>query len=699
MVKGTGDRQEGPQGPAHPYLDWAVATRFVYLRAGDWLPLLVEFDPGISLQRFTGLEWLDEVGTLKSAVRIPELFQHVPPVLEKARNWNFCVLLVQRRRAAELFGAAGWKQTIRGAELGPPMHLADTPAPAAPPPAPPGASRRLVGALRRRIGTLLASARRLPAARGASRRVVVAVLDEGIAFAHSRFSTPSGTRIKYLWQQDVIGLSGLPSTPGIELTAADIDAAMLAASGSGGGEEGVYRALGSVDFGVDGYKPLARRRSHGTHVLDLAAGYDPNDADDSRPIIAVEMPEEAVGDPAGSTLIPQAVWGLVYIQMRAEALRAPGETLPVVVNISYGPHEGPHDGSSWFETIADTLTVASRQTQTPMQIVLAAGNFRQSRIHASFELQPNSERRLQWRLQPCGLTPSFMEIWLQRSGSAQATLALRSPLGDELTVKPTDPLRDVKDARGELIAQAQYVPADASIPRSRILVSLAPTALDRWIPGGHPVAPSGTWEVSITNTSPMPLHVEAWIKRSDTRSGRRAKGRQSYFDDPSYQRYDKTGRPVPFDNAPGSYVKRTGTLSGIATGRETYVIGAHVRGPDTHDLMPAHYSSEGSGAPVPRTMRAPNWLAPGEDSRACPGVLSAGTRSGARVAMNGTSAAAPQATRLYADEWARGNPPIAYPPGLWPPSSDVPAADRPLVAGNGVKHLQPPLDRLWKDRP
>ena len=34
-----------PSGSAQPYLDLAIETRFGYLREGEWLPLLVEFDP------------------------------------------------------------------------------------------------------------------------------------------------------------------------------------------------------------------------------------------------------------------------------------------------------------------------------------------------------------------------------------------------------------------------------------------------------------------------------------------------------------------------------------------------------------------------------------------------------------------------------------------------------------------------------
>jgi hypothetical protein len=48
-------------------------------------------------------------------------------------------------------------------------------------------------------------------------------------------------------------------------------------------------------------------------------------------------------------------------------------------------------------------------------------------------------------------------------------------------------------------------------------------------------------------------------------------------------------------------------------------------------------------------VRSPDMSAVADDSPAFRNVLAAGTRSGSVVAMNGTSVAAPQATRLIAD--------------------------------------------------
>lgn len=646
--------------PAHPYLDWAIASGFAYLRPGEWLPLLVEFEAQLTRRQFTTLGWLDD--RLKSDVWVPDLFRGLPHPAFEVPEFNFCVLLIRKSGADAVVRDSSWQKAILRAELGPPgdrFDLGEFPMPPAEP-----ADTQVEWQY----------------------RTVLAVIDEGISFAHPRFRKMSGaTRVEYVWRQDA----------GIELTAAQIDAEVVAAKAAGEGEDKVYRAIGGLDMHLEGYKPLARRHAHGTHVLDLASGYGPSAAPPPRPaIIAVDMPEGAVGDPAGSTLTTHATLGLYYVWLRAMSLRRPQETLPVVVNISYGPHEGPHDGSSLFERFVDMLTLLSRQTHTPMRVVLAAGNFRQSRAHACFELRPGAPQKLAWRVQPCGLTPSFMEIWFP--ANADVTVTLTPPSGAPLLLSTSTAVPNSPVPKPSPPAWISFAVPGTAL--SCIVLCLAPTAEDPWALAPHPVAPSGIWSVEIKNDSNTTVGFDAWIKRSDTPGGRRAKGRQSYFDDRAYLRFDTCTRPQEFD-LPGSYVQRRGTLSGIATGCETFVIGAYRRGPDRNDQMPAAYSSEASASPIPgRDMKAPNWLAPGEDACSCPGALGAGTRSGARVAMNGTSAAAPQVARFFAEHWD-GTLPGPVPVLIDPPSSRVPVADRPLVAGDGLLRMKPPVGRVWKDRP
>ena len=120
MKSHAGLSDGGPPGPAHPYLDWAIETGFAYLRPGAWLPLLVEFDDALSRERFTNL-WLGD--SFKDAVRVPALFDEASNRALASATFNFCVLLIHRDSAANLIRDPVWKQTIRSAELGPPIDL------------------------------------------------------------------------------------------------------------------------------------------------------------------------------------------------------------------------------------------------------------------------------------------------------------------------------------------------------------------------------------------------------------------------------------------------------------------------------------------------------------------------------------------------------------------------------------------------
>jgi hypothetical protein len=522
-------------------------------------------------------------------------------------------------------------------------------------------------------------------------RVVIGVIDNGFAFAHARFRNAAGTRIEYLWRQDFMGGKS-PWTPGVELTKADINPAVMA---RGVDEDSIYRRIGGLDYGKGGFKPLGLRRSHGTHVLDLAAGADPDDNIVDRPIIAVDMPDEAVGDPAASTLTVHAALGLIYILDQANSLRQKdvGETLPVVVNLSYGPSEGPHDGTSLLELVMDALVPLAKAQKTPLKIVLAAGNFRQSRLHAELCIDKSATQSLTWRLQPGALTPSLMEIWLPKGRKNLKSVTLRAPNGDSVAVTPADPFEESKDVNGNVLVQAQLLTVGAN--GILVVLSVARTAIDPAGDWGQAVAPSGRWMVDILNDRKARLELDAWIKRSDTPSGHRAKGRQSYFEEKANDdRHHKNGRPNEFDGKGQNVVRRHKTLSGIATGDSTIVIGGYRRGDRESDLHPAPYTSAGPHHSPTRGGRSPDWLEVSDDSIACRGALAAGTRSGSWVPMNGTSAAAPQAARWIAAEWLRTGAPPGRPADLVQPKpkpgNPIPPEDRDDVIGHG---LHPNQDR------
>jgi hypothetical protein len=630
-----------PPRASHPDLDWAIATDFAYLRPGEWLPLLVEFDPETALGSTPTARWRwfinDWAKSFGSSVQVPEVFASLPTELLEAAPLNICVLNLRRDSAARIVASAEWQQHIVRAELGPPL-----------------------------TSLPLLSGWPKPTPGGKPTRIAMGVIDQGIAFAHPRFRHNTGTRIAAVWQQD----------RGV-IAAQKIDAALA----NGKDEETIYRTLGGLDFQAGGYKPLAMRRAHGTQVLDLMAGDDPTANRCDRPIIAVDMPESAVGDPAGSLLTPYAAFGLLWIVLVAETLREPGKTLPVVVNLSYGPNEGPHDGSGLLEHLIDLLTQMFAPSATPLTVVVAAGNSRQARMHAHGSIAPGSTQTLQWRLQPCGRTPSQMELWF--SAGAEPAVKLTAPDGRNFTVSALQP-QDGWPAVGLPAVLADYATVNG---RVKVTLTTAPTESDPTVVIGPPIVQNGLWTIAIRNRGNASCEVHGWIRRSDTQAGRRAKGRQSYFDEASYARFTASGAPQLYDPTPPAVVQRAATLSGAATGSSTFVIGGYVDA----TAQPARYSSQGPHFNSARNRGAPDWLERSEDSLACRGVLAAGNRASSVAAMNGTSAAAPQAARRIADLIAATGSPLPpaaeFSPAATHPLWPVPAMQAKDLTGKGLRAL------------
>jgi len=192
------------------------------------------------------------------------------------------------------------------------------------------------------------------------------------------------------------------------------------------------------------------------------------------------------------------------------------------------------------------------------------------------------------------------------------------------------------------------------------MLIVRPTAAFDPHAASEPLAPSGLWHIDFRNTGPK-VTIDGWVWRDDTALGWSVLGRQSYFDDPAYARFDGAGRPIEVDNPPGSptsHVLRYGTINGLATGSRPVVVSG-VRKNDAHM---ARYSAAGpiiahpATFPPPRVGPDPDAAAVADDSPVRIGILAAGARSNTVVAMGGTSVAAPQLTRWIASEMIAGRP-------------------------------------------
>jgi len=415
--------------------------------------------------------------------------------------------------------------------------------------------------------------------------------------------------------------------------------------------------------------------------MGVAAGYKPGEKDDERPIVCVSLPTYVVADTSPSGLEPYLWLALDYVMKQSKLVVDKDKvTRPLVINFSYGNFAGPHDGTGLTERSID-LKLYEESKDRIVRAVLPAGNGNLSRTHArvvfSDAAAPISDRshtqELFWRVLPDDRTSNSLFLWLpfRKESVPLAEVSVTAPGGQTSPV-----LRSGKESNrsaeftlsggGDVIATLTYVYVDYPTSRGLFQIDIVPTASDAEV---ESLAPSGVWTVTIANGDLAPDEaIEAWIERDERLPGFRPIGRQSYFDDPDYRRYDDEGRPLPIDrggaagrggHGSGCVVQRAGTLSGFACGQLPIVAAGLV----FCDGKIADYSSAGPISPSPNA-RLPGSSEPErcgpdaalttDESAVLSGVLSAGSHCGSIVAMNGTSVASPCAARWVADELSSG---------------------------------------------
>lgn len=477
-------------------------------------------------------------------------------------------------------------------------------------------------------------------AKPVSGEVAIGILDDGIAFAHPRFGSGNRqTRIQAIWIQELAGRTGKAGPEfGRMIGKATIDADLAA----GLSEAAIYRKHGALDFRQAGHKPLAARLSHGTHVLDLAAGAPPGREIANRPIFAVQLPPEATADTSGTTMGSFVLQGMRQIMHWADLYR-PG--IPLVINFSYGMFAGPKDGSHPLERAMAALVNERNTAGAPTILVLPSGNNYQTRTTAAFTLDHGQEETLDWRLPPDDRTPSYVEFWID----PEATNMVAEPVlvsivvaaeTRPLTMKPQVGKVHVLRRNGHAVAGLY---AERHGDRLRLVLAVNGTA--RHDLEAAP-APAGTWALTIENAGSTAITVHAYVQRDDTPSGYPLRGRQSLFDHPhAHGRDALTGRYDRFEKDCPLTLEET--LSAIATGTDTIVVGAAV---ESAGIAPASYTSSG---PSPGRAQ-PDCSAIADQGIRHWGILAAGTWGGTVAAMRGTSVAAPQVARKIADALASG---------------------------------------------
>lgn len=445
------------------------------------------------------------------------------------------------------------------------------------------------------IGT---TAARLPNV--ADDTVIVGIVDTGIALAHRRFRDKEGnTRFLASWQQSAKygGQGDLPC--GREVYAAEINDALHTHScGNMTGyldEDAFNRDLELTDL----VRPLGNRdlelsAAHGTNVLDLATGLDPEfaDSEDMRRqrIIAVNLPAQYSHGSAGNFLAYFSVYAFERILHIADAqwhkkhpIPEEGKIMgfPIVINFSYGMQAGPKDGQHIFENALKEIIEARKldanaegwQGASPVRVAMPAGNDNLLRGAASIVMGENGSKsptvgyeakellELPWRIKPADATANFLEIWTEAKGAKifqdvlkHMKVCVTPPNGPEAQLTTlADRKTQVLGTNGFARAYVQHLKGytwDGKGKKAKkkdrnyeeghrlsILIAVAATNSDLH---DAPIAPAGQWQVKITYDR-EPVDVTLFIQSDQSAVRVSQNGLRSYFDHEAYLQYLENG--------------------------------------------------------------------------------------------------------------------------------------------------------------
>jgi hypothetical protein len=540
--------------------------------------------------------------------------------------------------------------------------------------------------------------------------VLIGVIDDGCPFTAAHFvkfisGAPAGTRVRGIWDQNQ-GRSPISVDSNTEfgevLSDFNYGLEFLRDSepqGTGTRKIGLddwinlhSTTAGSVDedgcYAEAGFNTLKRQRSHGAHVMDVLAGRVPTSARIGRrdppswqsgtdpaagaDVVFVQFPEDGIRDATGVWLKSYVVDGIYYILSFVD----PSITPNVLINVSYGPTTGPHDGTAELESaLTDLVTIYDGSPGKPkLEIFLPAGNAYLSEGHIAFVRKTAAapdDVEWTWRIPPDNSVLCFAEVWMKTSNVATSVIVtLISPSGLTST-STTGP-----------------IPPPTGIPVPSFTGAYAPLAWGDntvWLLAVEPtiaqsgfVPEHGDWTIRVDGIG-VHAQVHAYVARTDPNMGVRSGARHSNFVDPKWEKTRSaeascTRVDGEFDKT-GSLIRRDGTLNGIATAEDAsvHVAGGYV----IIDGRKSPYASAGPARNGPLALRkGPDFALPCDESYALQGIRAGGTRSGSVFRLIGTSAAAPQLAR----EVARG--PL-------PPATNVPTSPSE-IAKRGGGDLEPP---------
>lgn len=524
--------------------------------------------------------------------------------------------------------------------------------------------------------------------------VLVGIIDTGIALGHRRFRDKNGyTRFISAWQQSTTFGCQSYMPFGEELYSDKINC-LLKQHSRGNDltqrlDEDMFNREASLIEPKRrlGHRDLEHMAAHGTHVLDLAAGFDPattqaEELKKSR-IIAVNLPPQSLHGSAGNFLALWVVFAFERILHVSDALwkKNFGEKkggYPLVINISYGMQAGPKDGTSPLERY---LRSRLRARQVPVRLVMPAGNDNLERSHLRgflgrslrpcvFKSKPNLTAPL--RIQPDDWSSTYAEIWTKSLKpwlgvpvEYNRSVALKDV---KLTITPPGhpPLPAPKLKDGEFIdlmndagKTVARLYAFEHRRRAQFVLAIGPTRRQ----GSEKArAPAGLWKIDIAYRKCL-IDVNVFVQSDQSPTAQSRKGLQAYFDHPAYKVMKANGRPRDSfdyetgcsDDDYGKYgpVQIKGSQNALISLKRILAVGGY----RVSDGRPALYS--GTAHDFFGSENARNRIDASFPSEVAPahfGLLASGSRDGSSASFRGTSMATALCTRAVAKELTNWDP-------------------------------------------
>ena len=338
-------------------------------------------------------------------------------------------------------------------------------------------------------------------------------------------------------------------------------------------------------------------------------------------------PEDCIRDATGVWLKDYVVDGIRYILSFAD----PNKTKNVVINLSYGPTTGPHDGTAELEAALTALVAEFDGTngKPKLEIVLAAGNSYLSEGHVVFAGDTTSRPRRM------DLAPSSRQYravlcrGMDEDRCHGVKVTLTSPSGEVVTTTP--PTAAHRRSGGRPVAWGNN-----TMWRLQVGPTIAAPAI---------VAEHGDWTIKVAGIR-KGAEVHAYVARTDPNMGVRTGAKRSYFVDPNWERTHSaeascTYADGEFDKT-GSLVRRYGTLNGIATAKDAsvHVAGGYI----IANGRKSPYSSAGPARGGPLAS-VPTSRCPVTSPTLSRAYVPEATGAAAVFRLIGTSAAAPQLAR------------------------------------------------------